>query len=179
MVGRREVFPGRVTSVKKSLGVGIKICWRPKGRDLIKKMKIIPCGPPSLLHLNSNKGGRASPGESSPLRDRNSANPAFPTVLSGATAWKKDIPGPQGKGPFLRSPRWGRLWTSWRKGEGARWFSLSFLELWPVSIYITQLNPPKQEPGGRFFFFFFPPLQDTETFIFSLHCKPVLLNNIG
>lgn len=154
MVRRREVFPGRVTSLKKSLGIGIKMCWRPKGRDLITKMKI-PCGPPSLIHLNSDEGGRTSSGDSSPFRDRNSADSAFPTVLFRATAWKEDIQGPWGKGPFLRSPRWGRLWTSWRKDEGARCFSLLFLEFWPVSIYITQLNPSKQEPGGRFFFFFF------------------------
>lgn len=38
-----------------------------------------------------------------------------------------------------------------KEGEEARCFSLPFLEFRPVSIYITQLNPQKQELGGRFF----------------------------
>lgn len=85
VAGRREVFHGRVTSLRKGCGVGIKMCWGPKRGDLIKEMKIIQCGPPSLLpQLNSAEGGRANTGEGSPLRDRNSANPAFLAVLPGA-----------------------------------------------------------------------------------------------
>lgn len=51
----------------------------------LKEMKIIQCGPPSLLpQLNSAEGGKANAGEGSPLRDRNSANPDFLAVLPGA-----------------------------------------------------------------------------------------------
>lgn len=97
IVAGREVFPGRVTSLRKGCRVGIKLCWGPKRGDLIKEMKIIQCGPPSLLpQLNSAEGGRANAGECSPLRDRNSANPAFLAVLPGA------VQGPQGQKPLTR-----------------------------------------------------------------------------
>lgn len=85
VAGRREVFPGRVASLRKGCGVGIKMCWGPKSGDLIKEMKIIQCEPPSLLpQLNSAEGGRANAREGSPLRDGNSANPAFLAVLPGS-----------------------------------------------------------------------------------------------
>lgn len=87
--------------------------------------------------------------------DGNSANLALPTVLPGTGA-SEDDQGLQGEGLFLRSDDTGCELLG-RKGEGARCFSLPFLESWPVSIYITQLNPQKQELGGRFFLslFFF------------------------
>lgn len=145
VAGRREVFPGRVASLRKGCRVGIKMCWGPKSGDLIKEMKIIQCGPPSLLpQLNSAEGGRANAGQGSPLRDRSSANPAFLAVLPGAKRTMFRV-------PKVRSPWPGRLWTSGRNDEGSRQFSLSFSESWPVSIYITQLNPQKQERGGRSF----------------------------
>lgn len=103
-----------------------------------------------LISVQPREGGRASAGEGSPsLRGRNSANLALSTVLHGTGA-SEDGQGPQGEGLFLRSDDTGCELLG-RKGEGARCFSLPFLESWPVSIYITQLNPQKQELGGRFF----------------------------
>lgn len=64
-------------------------------------------------------------------------------------------------------------------GPGARWLSLpGFRILASFNLHNT-LNPQKQELLGRFFLSLSLPLQDTETFIFSVHHKPVLLNNIG
>lgn len=95
-----------MTRLWRGLGVGIKVCWGPKGGDLIKKMKVIPCGPPSLLpQLSAAEGGRATAGEGTPLRGGSSAQPAFPEVLPGAPASEEAVRSPQGKGPLLRSPQ--------------------------------------------------------------------------
>lgn len=147
-----------MTRLRKGLGIGIKKCRSTKGGDLIKGVKIIACGPPSLLpHVASAEGGRANTGEGVPLRDRSSANPAFPTVLPEAAASEEDVQGPKARALFSEVPDDAGCQLPGRKSEGARWFSLPFLESWPVSIYITQLNPQKQEVGGRFFLFFSSP----------------------
>lgn len=50
VAGRREVFPGRVASLRKGCGVGIKMCWGPKRGDL-RKWKLFNVGH-LLFYLN-------------------------------------------------------------------------------------------------------------------------------
>lgn len=130
-----------------------------KARDLIQEMEIIPVG--RLLFcfilIQRRGAGRPNAGKGS-LSGTGTEQTQLPHRPAGATA------SGGCSGAFSHKSLMAQV-ANFQAKVREPGGSAFFLKSWPVSIYITQLNPQGHEPGGRFCPLFSSPRHENLYFL--------------